>query len=67
MTTTAHTSMVIRDRENTANVLGQALARGYPEMGEYERRVQVAFATHTNAELRELVADLPWAYRRRTS
>ena len=70
MTTIAHPSMVIRagdhDRENTANLLGQALAQGYLEMGEYERRVQAAFATHTNAELRELVADLPWAYLRRT-
>ena len=34
-----------RDRENTANVLGQALAQGYLDMPEYERRVQAAFST----------------------
>jgi hypothetical protein len=69
MTTISHTSMVIRagdrDREKTANLLGQALSQGYLDMPEYERRVQAAFASRTNAELRELVADLPWAYLRR--
>ncbi|MDT5065426.1 MAG: hypothetical protein QOK02_1581 [Mycobacterium sp.] len=70
MTTIAATSTVIRagdrDREETANLLGQALAQGYIDMSEYERRVQTAFATHTTAGLRELVADLPLAYLRRT-
>jgi hypothetical protein len=70
MTTNAHTSTVIRagdrDRERTANLLGQALAHGYIDMSEYERRVQTTFAAHTSAELRELVADLPLAYLRRT-
>ena len=70
MITTAHTSMVIRagdrDREKTANLLGQALSQGYLDMSEYERRVQATFAANTNAELRELMADLPWAYLRRT-
>jgi hypothetical protein len=55
-----------REREQTANLLGQALSQGYLDMSEYERRVQTAFATHTTAELRELVADLPLAYLRRT-
>ncbi|HEX7825199.1 MAG TPA: DUF1707 domain-containing protein [Mycobacterium sp.] len=70
MTALAHTSMAIRagdrDRERTANLLGQALSHGYLDMSEYERRVQAAFAAHTNAELRELVSDLPWAHLRRT-
>jgi len=62
MTTIAHTSTVIRagdrDREKTANLLGRALAQGYLDMSEYERRVQTTFATNTTAELRELVAAL---------
>jgi DUF1707 SHOCT-like domain/2TM domain len=48
-----------RDREKTAARLGQALAQGYLELGEYEQRVQAAFQTHTTGELRELLADLP--------
>ncbi|MGO9928059.1 MAG: DUF1707 domain-containing protein [Mycobacterium sp.] len=48
-----------RDREKTAARLGQALAQGYLELGEYEQRVQAVFQTHTTGELRELVADLP--------
>jgi hypothetical protein len=55
-----------RDRENTATVLGQALAQGYLDMPEYERRVQLAFSTGTAAELRELLADLPLAHLRRS-
>ena len=70
MTTIAQTPTIIRagdrDREKTANMLGQALAQGYLDMPEYERRVQTTFATHTTAELRELVADLPRAHLRRT-
>ncbi|MCU1696470.1 MAG: hypothetical protein JWR34_2533 [Mycobacterium sp.] len=70
MTTIASTPTVVRagdrDREKTANLLGQALAQGYLDMSEYERRVQTTFATNTTAELRELVADLPLAYLRRT-
>jgi hypothetical protein len=69
MTTIAHPSTVIRagdrDREKTANLLGQALSQGYLDMAEYERRVQSTFATHTTAELSQLVADLPLAYLRR--
>jgi Domain of unknown function (DUF1707)/2TM domain len=48
-----------RDRERTADRLGQALAQGYLAMDEYETRLQAAFAAHTTGELREQVADLP--------
>jgi Domain of unknown function (DUF1707)/2TM domain len=48
-----------RDRAKTAARLGQALAQGYLELHEYERRVQTAFQTHTAAGLTELLADLP--------
>ncbi|MDT5105395.1 MAG: hypothetical protein QOI25_2908 [Mycobacterium sp.] len=66
MTNLAQTSTGVRagdrDRENTANLLGQALAQGYLDMPEYERRVQTAFATNSTAELRQLLADLPLAH-----
>jgi Domain of unknown function (DUF1707)/2TM domain len=48
-----------RERERTANQLGQALAQGYLVMDEYEARLQAAFAANTTAELGQLVADLP--------
>ena len=48
-----------REREHTANQLGQALAQGYLLMEEYESRIQTAFTAHTSAELHRLVADLP--------
>lgn len=48
-----------REREQTANQLGQALAQGYFALDEYESRLQATFAAHTTDELRELVADLP--------
>lgn len=54
-----------RDRERAADQLGSALAQGYLEMAEYETRLQAAFAAHTTAELRDLVADLPLAQLRR--
>ena len=54
-----------REREKTAHQLGLALAQGYLEMDEYEARLQAAFAAHTTAELRGLVADLPLAQLRR--
>ena len=54
-----------RERERTANQLGQALAQGYLVMEEYETRLQAAFAAHTTGELRQLVADLPLARLRR--
>ena len=55
-----------RDRDRTASQLGSALAQGYLDMAEYESRLQSAFAAHTTAELRDLVADLPLAQLRRT-
>jgi uncharacterized protein DUF1707/2TM domain-containing protein len=48
-----------RDRQKTAARLGQALAQGYLELDEYERRVQTTYQTHTAAELKQLLADLP--------
>ena len=54
-----------RERERTANQLGQALAQGYLPMDEYETRLQAAFGAHTTAELRQLVADLPLGQLRR--
>jgi hypothetical protein len=48
-----------RERERTANRLGQALAQGYLAMDEYETRLQAAFGAHTTGELRQLLADLP--------
>jgi DUF1707 SHOCT-like domain/2TM domain len=47
------------DRQKTAARLGQALAQGYLELDEYERRVQTAFQTQTTGELKELLTDLP--------
>ena len=54
-----------RDREATASLLGQALAQGYLDMPEYERRMQTAFAAQTTPELRQLTSDLPLAQLRR--
>ena len=48
-----------RDREKSAARLGQAFAQGYLQLDEYEQRVQAVFQTHTNAELNQLLADLP--------
>lgn len=54
-----------RERERTADLLGQALAQGYLDMVEYETRVQAAFGADTATELHQLVADLPLAQMRR--
>jgi hypothetical protein len=48
-----------RDRERTADLLGQALAQGYLQIDEYEARLQAVYQTHTAPQLRELLADLP--------
>lgn len=48
-----------RDREKTADVLGQALAQGYLQIDEYDRRLQAVFETHTAHQLHELLAGLP--------
>ncbi|MDT5330742.1 MAG: hypothetical protein QOF31_2039 [Mycobacterium sp.] len=69
-TTTAPTATSVRagdrDRERTANQLGQALSQGYLAMDEYETRLQATFAAHTNADLRQLVTDLPLTHLRRS-
>lgn len=48
-----------RERERTADDLGQALSQGYLTMPEYEDRLQSAFQAQTTGELHRLVADLP--------
>ena len=48
-----------RDREKTADLLGQALAQGYLQVDEYDQRLQTVFHTHTAEELRELTEGLP--------
>ncbi len=63
--TTPSTRAGDREREKTANQLGSALAQGYLAMGEYETRLQAAFAAGTTGELRLLVTDLPLAQLRR--
>ena len=69
-TTTAPTATAVRagdrERERTANQLGQALSQGYLAMDEYETRLQATFAAYTTAELRQLVTDLPLAQLRRS-
>jgi hypothetical protein len=48
-----------RDREKTADLLGQALAQGYLQMDEYEARLQAVYQTHTAPQLHELLSGLP--------
>ncbi|OBI12260.1 hypothetical protein A5712_07830 [Mycobacterium sp. E2327] len=59
MTTTTIARAGDRDRQRTATNLGQALAQGYLQLDEYDRRLQAAYQTRTAGELRQLVADLP--------
>jgi hypothetical protein len=54
-----------RDRQVTADQLGQALAQGYLELAEFDNRVRSAYAADSTAQLRELVADLPLQRLRR--
>ncbi|WP_029110756.1 DUF1707 domain-containing protein [Mycobacterium sp. URHD0025] len=54
-----------RERERTADVLGQALSQGYLTMPEYEDRLTSTFRAQTTGELRRLVADLPVSRLRR--
>ncbi|MGV0811350.1 DUF1707 domain-containing protein [Mycolicibacterium boenickei] len=54
-----------RERERTANDLGQGLSQGYLTMSEYENRLQSAFQAQTAGELRQPTADLPVARLRR--
>jgi hypothetical protein len=48
-----------RDREKTADLLGQALAQGYLQMDEYEARLQAVYETHAAPQLHELLTGLP--------
>jgi hypothetical protein len=48
-----------RDRQKTADLLGQALTQGYLELAEFDTRVRSAYAAESATELRDLVADLP--------
>ncbi|MFB1296010.1 DUF1707 domain-containing protein [Mycobacterium sp. pW049] len=50
-----------REREETADLLGQALAQGYLAMAEYEARLQQVYYAHKTPDLRRLTADLPVA------
>lgn len=54
-----------REREATADVLGQALAQGYLDMTEYESRLLAVYDAYTTPDLRQLTADLPVADLRR--
>lgn len=54
-----------REREETADLLGQALAQGYLDMAEYEARLQQVYDAHTTPDLRQLTVDLPVAELRR--
>jgi DUF1707 SHOCT-like domain/2TM domain len=48
-----------RDREKTADLLGQALAQGYLQIDDYDQRLQAVFQTHTADELQALLTALP--------
>lgn len=48
-----------RDRQKTADLLGQALAEGYLQIDEYDQRLQQVFQTHTAEELQGLLTGLP--------
>jgi DUF1707 SHOCT-like domain/2TM domain len=56
---TASTLAGDRDRQKTADLLGQALAQGYLQIDEYDRRLQAVFQTHTAQELQDLLTGLP--------
>ncbi|OBG78122.1 MULTISPECIES: DUF1707 domain-containing protein [unclassified Mycobacterium] len=62
MTTQLDTTATLagnRDRERTADLLGQALAQGYLQLDDYDQRLQAIYQTHTAHELRQLLGDLP--------
>jgi hypothetical protein len=54
-----------RDRERTAALLSQAVAQGYLDMTEFDRRLQVVWDAHTEPDLTAVTADLPVADLRR--
>jgi fatty acid desaturase len=64
-TVTADVRAGDREREAAARQLGRALTQGYLDLAEYEDRIGKAFAAHTAAELRPLLADLPAGRLRR--
>ncbi|OBI09285.1 hypothetical protein A5714_20000 [Mycobacterium sp. E2462] len=68
MTTQLDTTATLagnRDRERTADLLGQALAQGYLQLNDYDQRLQAIYQTHTAHELRQLLGDLPLDHIRR--
>jgi hypothetical protein len=54
-----------REREASADLLGQALAQGYLDMPEYESRLRAVYDTQTTPDLGQLTSDLPIAELRR--
>ncbi|MDG4663402.1 DUF1707 domain-containing protein [Mycobacterium sp. 236(2023)] len=54
-----------REREATADILGQALTQGYLDMPEYELRLQRVYDAGITPDLRAITADLPVADLRR--
>ena len=48
-----------RDREKTADLLGQALTQGYLQLPDYEARLDAVFRTHPAGELQQVLTDLP--------
>ena len=54
-----------RERESTADLLGQALAQGYLDLAEYEARLQSVYDTRVTPDLQRLTSDLPVAVLRR--
>ena len=56
------------ERDQVAALLSQQVAAGRLTMGEFEERVEAAFAARTREQLRDLTADLPTgASRERTA
>jgi hypothetical protein len=54
-----------RDRQATADLLGQALAQGYLGIDEFDARLRHVYDAHTSPDLQQLTADLPLAELRR--
>ena len=55
-----------RQRPETQNLLGQALATGYLSMAEFEARLDLVSIADTSADLAAVLADLPVAGLRAT-
>ena len=54
-----------RARQSAADALRAHYADGRLDLDELERRVELAYAAHTRAELKALFRDLPWNPRSR--